>query len=504
MLLGIDIGTSAVKAVVVDESGAVRAGGAASYGVDQPREGWSEQAPSAWWRGVVEAVRAATASLGGGAAIRAVGLSGQMHGAVLLDGAAIAGARERAVEALRPALLWNDQRTAAQCGEIERALGGRAGVVVAVGNAPLTGFTLPKLLWVREHEPEIWARVRLFCMPKDFVRMQMTGLPATDVGDGAGTLLLDVRVRKWNLEAAARVGIDAAQLPPLLEAGAPAGEITPWAAAELGLRAGTLVVAGSGDNQAGAIGAGVVGPGMVLATLGTSGVIYAHSATARFDEAGGGRVHTMCAANGDAARAGAWSITGCMLSAAGSLEWARRVLAPGASYEELLAEAEKAPPGCEGLVFLPHLTGERCPYADPRARGGWIGVTARHGRGHLVRAVLEGVTFCMGQILGIVRSLPVEVGRVRLGGGGNKSGLWRRMQADVYGVPVATLAGEEGPAFGAALLAGVGAGVWRSVGEACAATVREVETIEPRNSRAYERARELYAGMYPRLKGSWG
>ncbi len=508
LLVGLDLGTSSVKAITIDVAGRVVASASRSYPLSRPRPGWSEQDPKDWW----EASAAALVELVNGgvdpARVAGIGLSGQMHGLVLLDGRA----RERQASdcaALRPAMLWNDQRTGAQCAAIERAAGGRRKLVEMVGNAALPGFTLPKILWLREHEPETLKRAAHAVLPKDFVRLKLTGELATDVGDGAGTLLFDVDARRYSARALELFSISPSLFPGAVESAVVCGGLTTLAASQTGLRAGTPVVAGSGDNQAGAIGAGVVKPGMVLATLGTSGVIYAHAERAWRDLPPGapdelcGRLHTMCAADGDAKRAGSWSVTGCMLSAAGSLQWARDTLFPGESFETLIDEASRISPGCAGLVFLPYLTGERCPHPDPDARGGWIGLTSRHTRGHLVRAVLEGVTFAMGQILDLVRGAGVPVQRVRLGGGGAKSELWRQMQADVYGAPVALTNTEEGPALGAALLAGVGAGVWPSVERACAATITETLVVAPSgNAERYAPARKVFERLYSELRGS--
>lgn len=502
LLLGIDVGTSATKAVLCDTGGVVVATGSAEHPSSAPHPGWSEQDPRDWWRSSVQAARAALQKAGRGRVV-AAGLSGQMHGSVLL-GADAAGANAEHAEPLRPALLWNDQRTAAECAEIERLAGGRRQLVEMVGNAALAGFTLPKLLWVRRHEPGVYAQVRAVLLPKDYVRLRMTGQMATDVGDASGMLLFDVGRRRWSERAATLFGVDPALLPRAVESGAVVGRLTAAAAAELGLDAGTPVVAGSGDNQAGAVGAGVVSPGMVLATLGTSGVVYAHADRPRMDVGDGetsGRVHTMCAANGTSQRPGAWSITGCMLSAGGSLRWCRDVVCPGLSYEQMMAEAASAPPGSGGLIFLPYLTGERCPHPDPSARGGWIGLTARHGRGHLIRAVVEGVSFGMAQVLGLVRGLGVPVERVRVGGGGARSEFWRRMLADTLRAPIATTNTEEGPAYGAALLAGVGAGIFPSVEAACSAAIRDEAVVEPAGSAPYGESMAVYDRLYGDLRG---
>ncbi len=509
MLLGIDIGTSAVKVVLVDEDGRVRAGASHAYDFDVPRPGWTQTPASRWWQATV----AALAGLDGHsdrplAEVTAVGLSGQMHGAVLLDEAAIAGAGSGPIDAVRPVIMWNDQRTADQLAAIEAAAGGRRALTAVAGTRALAGFTLPKILWVREHEPELFARVRSFTCPKDFVRLQLTGDLAIDVSEAAGSLLLDVPARRWNLPLAESLGLDPAILPPVFESCAVAGRVSLWAAAATGLREGIPVVAGAGDNQCGAAGAGVVREGLVLATLGTSGVIYAHAGAPRADtrpahEPDCGRAHLMCAADGTADAPGGWSITGCVLSAAGALQWAREVIAPTVPYDVLMHEASLAPPGCEGLRFLPHLAGERAPFADPEARGGWIGLSLRHGRGHLVRSVLEGVTATMAMVLRIVGDLPVPVDRVRLGGGGNRSELWRRMQADLYGVPVASMNVEEGPAFGAALMAGVGSGLFESLPAAADASVHETEVLDPSPPSVYTHLlaeqEAIYHALQPRF-----
>lgn len=506
MLLGIDIGTSAAKAVVCDATGRVLGTGSAEYPISRPHPGWSEQNPCHWWAGAVAATRAALANkevagAGGGAAVAGVGLSGQMHGSVLLGGDALASDGRDAVP-LRPAILWNDQRTARECAEIEARAGGRAALVGLVGNAALPGFTLPKLLWVRRHEPDVFARTRLVLLPKDYVRLRMTGQAATDAGDASGVLLLDVDRRAWSARAIELAGIDREILPRVVESGAASGGLTAWAANELGLRAGVPVAVGSGDNQCGAIGAGVVRPGLALTTLGTSGVIYAHAEAAHrdlADPARPGRLHTVACATGDATRPGAWCVTGCMLSAAGALQWCRDTIAPGAGYDDLLAQAARVRPGSDGLAFLPHLTGERCPYPDPDARGGWIGLTARHGRAHLVRSVLEGVAFTLARIMAIVREIGVPVQASRVGGGGARSPLWRQMLADCLRCPIASTNTEDGPALGAAILGGVAAGVLPTVEAACDAMIRQTEVLSPDASEPYAEAMAAHARLYDDL-----
>lgn len=502
LLLGIDVGTSAVKALVCDERGTIIATSSAPLELSTPRAGWSEQTPAQWWGATVTAVRAVVQGPGVHASsIRAIGLSGQMHGLVLLG----ADVRGPCPSALRPAILWNDQRCAPQCARIEELAGGRAALVRACGNAALPGFTAPKILWVREHEPETFRRASVLLLPKDYIRLCLTGVAAQDVSDASGTMLLDAATRRWNSSFLSQLGLDPAILPPVLESAAPAGALTPRASAELGLPAGIVVAAGAGDNMAGAIGAGVVAPGQCLATIGTSGVIYTHSREPladlqSADGAPSGRTHLFLAGDGDACRPGRYSITGCTLSAGGSLQWLHDTLFPDVSYDQLLADAAAVDAGAEGLFFLPYLTGERAPHPDPNARGAFVGLSLRHGRGHLVRAVLEGVTFTMAQILAIQGSLGLNPPVVRLGGGGARSPLWRQMQADVYGKPVTLTNTEDGPALGAALLGGVAAGVWGSVPEACQAVVRETHRIEPAESERYLAARAVFGRLYQDLR----
>ncbi len=503
VLLGIDIGTSATKAIAIDLDGRVVASASGEYPLHSARPGWSEQDPQDWWTATANSITSIVRS-NPELRVRAIGFSGQMHGSVLIDKKTLDGAGEQS-GTLGRSILWNDQRTGEQCARIEDTVGGRRALVERVGNAALTGFTLPKLLWIQEHEPDQWASVAKLLLPKDYVRFRLTGEAATDVGDASGTLLLDVDRRAWSDDLPERFAIAGDILPRVQESCALAGEISSWAEGQTGVARGTPVVCGSGDNMAGAAGAGIVREGLVLATLGTSGVIYAHTLAPRkdLDEQTPGRLHAMCAADGTSETRGGWCVTGCMLSAAGCLQWAHDRLFPSASYDELFGDAGEIAPGAGGLLFLPYLTGERCPYPDPNARGGWIGLTSRHTRGHLIRAILEGVTFAMGQILDLQRSIGVRTDRVRLGGGGAKSELWRQIQADVYGVPVETPEGDEGPAFGAALMAGVGAGVWSSLAEACDATIRVRETREPGDAAQYDQVRAAYAGLYEPLRDSF-
>lgn len=524
LLLGLDIGTSAAKGVVVDASAQhhhIIAEASVEYPLSQPCPGWSEQDPEDWWLAVCRISRELVnraAAQGGGRPIAAVGLSGQMHGSVFLgdDAAALAGR----AHALRPAILWNDQRTALECAHIEHAAGGKARLVELVGNAALTGFTLPKVLWLRDNEPDRFKRLRTILLPKDFVRYRLTGELETDVSDAAGVLALDVDARtRWSEPLLRKLDLDPALFPRVLESCSVAGLISHWAASQTGLPIGTPVVAGAGDNQAGAIGAGVVTSGVILAALGTSGVIYAHTDKPRRDlpaqnsradaatAASIGRLHTMCAADGTADQPGGWSLTGCMLSAGGSLRWARSVLAPDRSYDDLCAEAAAVPPGCEGLIFLPYLTGERCPHPDPRARAGWVGLTSRHTRAHMVRAVLEGVAFGMTQMLDLMRAAGVPITAARLGGGGSKSALWRQILADTFNVPCQLVGsggggGDEGPALGAAIMAGFGTGAFPSAAAACSSLIPIVSEIgpNPAASAAYAQPRATYNHLYHDLR----
>jgi xylulokinase len=500
-LLGIDIGTSGTKTLICDEAGRVLGVGSAEHDVSSPRPGWSEQDPRQWWEATVAATRQVLEKAGiAGGEVQGIGLSGQMHGSVFLpDG----GPGE--AEPLRPALLWNDQRTAEQCRAIEEKAGGRRKLIELVGNPALTGFTAPKILWVREHEPAVYEKTRHILLPKDYIRFRMTGEYATEVGDASGTLLLDVKRRRWNERVLELLEIDRSLLPACHESHVVSGELTSEAAALLGLSAGTAVVGGSGDQPAGAVGNGIVSSGIVSATMGTSGVVFAHADEPVYDPEG--RVHTMCAAV-----EGAWCVFGCMLSAGGSFQWFRNMLGQAEvaaakqqgvdPYELLIAEATQAPRGSEGLFFLPYLTGERCPHADPDARGGWIGLTVRHTRRHLIRAVLEGVTYGMTDALRIIEGMGIAVQTVRLSGGGARSTFWRRLQTDVYGRRTAVINAAEGPAYGVAILAAVGTGVWPSVPEACEAIIEEVEAMEPDAAAAayYERAHEQYARLYPALR----
>jgi xylulokinase len=496
-LLGIDIGTSGTKTLVCDERGKVLATATADHPISAPKPGWSEQDPLDWWNATCTATKAVMrkAKLRG-SDIGAIGLSGQMHGSVFLgDGD----------KPLRPALLWNDQRTAEQCAEIESKAGGREKLIDMVANPALTGFTAPKILWVRQHEPKVYAKTKHILLPKDYIRFRMTGEYATEVSDASGMLLLDVKKRAWSDELLSILQIDKSLLARLHESPEITGTLNTQGASSLGLRAGIPVVGGAGDNAAGAVGNGVVASGIVFATLGTSGVVFAHSDTPALDPRG--RVHTMCHAV-----PGKWCVFGCVLSAGGSFQWFRNQLAQDEvhaarrrkvdPYALLIAEAEKAQVGSGGLFFLPYLTGERCPHPDPTARGGWIGLTSRTLRRDMIRSLLEGVTFGMRDALEIVRSMNIPITHVRASGGGARSSFWRQLQADIYRQPIVTTNASEGPAYGVALLAGVGIGVWKSVEEACRATIKQTAKVSPNKKRAevYDRYYGTYGKLYGDLK----
>lgn len=491
-VLGIDVGTGGTRAVVVDERGRVLGAATDEHALfASPRTGWAEQEPADWWRAACAAVPAALERAGTtGEHVAAVGLSGQMHGSVLLD--------ERN-EVLRPALLWCDQRTASQCRRITETVGASRLIELTL-NPALTGFTLPKLLWVREQEPELWSRVRRVLLPKDYVRLRLTGEHATDMADASGTLLLDVANRRWSSEMLAALDLDGSVLPTVFESPEVTGWVTAAGAAATGLREGTPVVAGAGDQAAGAVGMGIVRPGAVSATIGTSGVVFAATDRPARDE--GGRVHTFCHAI-----PGRWHVMGVTLAAGLSLRWLRDTFGAGADdgrdpYDRLTAEAEAVPPGSDGVLWAPYLMGERTPHLDPDARGALVGLAANHGRGHVTRAILEGVAFSLRDTFTIFEEMGVPVRGVRLGGGGARSPLWRRIQADVYGHAVETVEAEEGAAYGAALLAGVGAGVWGSVDEACDAVVRVASTVEPDPSAVDVMAARYRAfrALYPALR----
>ncbi|QDT15167.1 xylulokinase [Alienimonas californiensis] len=490
VFLGIDIGTSGTKTLAVRGDGTLLGSAAVEYPLLTPRPGWSEQDPRHWADAAVATVRQLVNDGSvDPAEVQGIGLSGQMHGSVFLDAQG---------EVIRPALLWNDQRTAAQCEAITDAAGGREELIRMVANPALTGFTAPKILWLRDEEPERFAQLKTVLLPKDYVRYRLTGEFATEVSDASGTLLLDVANRRWSDELLAKLNLDPGLLPPVYESQEVTGRLTAAAAEAMGLPAGVPVVGGGGDQAAGAVGNGIVRSGVVSAALGTSGVVFAHSDEMQFDPAG--RAHTFCHAV-----PGKWHVMGVILSAAGSLQWFRNQLCMDLgdfAFDRITQRAEEIPPGCEGLYFLPYLSGERTPHADPHARGAWVGLNLRTDRAALGRAVLEGVTYAMRDSLEIIQQLGVPIGEVRLSGGGAKSPFWRQLQADIYHEPCTVTNALEGPAYGAALLAMAGTGEYESVEAACDATISVTERITPNEAVAaqYDALYPAYGQLYQALK----
>ena len=484
-VLGIDVSTTATKAVLIDESGAVVGVGASAYGFSVPRPLWSEQDPELWWAGAVDAIRSVLATTGVQADdVDAIGLTGQMHGAVLLDAAR---------DVLRPAILWNDQRTAAECDAIRDALGPER-LIAITGNDALTGFTAPKLVWVRDHEPDVWRRIAHVLLPKDYLRLRLTGEYALDKADGAGTLLFDLAARDWSAEVLDALRIERAWMPRTWEGPEITGNVTSEAATATGLRAGTPVVAGGGDQSANAVGVGAVTVGTMALSLGTSGVVFATTDRPLYEPHG--RVHAFCHAV-----PGRWHLMSVMLSAGGSLRWFRDAIVPGVEFGDLVDAAAEVPAGSGGLLFLPYLSGERSPHPDPLARGAFVGLTLTHDLRHLTRAVLEGVAFGLrdGLDLMIEAGTPVP-DQIRASGGGTESPLWRQILADVLGAEIATVSTSEGAAYGAGVLAAVGAGWYPSVEAASAALVTATPVASPGpDIEAYRDAHAIYRELYPAL-----
>lgn len=497
IFLGVDIGTSGTKTIAINPQGKIVAQSSASYPCHHPKPLWSEQDPQDWWQATCKTIRSVVkqAKLKP-ADVKAIGLSGQMHGSVFLD---------RKQQVIRPALLWNDQRTSAECEEIEQRAGGRKKLIEMVANPALTGFQAPKILWLRNNEPRNFAKLDKVLLPKDDVRRRLTGELATEVSDASGTLLLDVVKRTWSKSLLTKLELDAELLPACFESEQVTGTLLPEVAKKLGLSSDCVVVGGAGDCAAGAVGNGVVKRGVLNSSLGTSGVVFCHSDSPEYDPQG--RLHTFChAVNGK------WHMMGVTLAAAGSFGWFADTLcqadmkaakkAKKNVFDQLIAEAADIPAGAQGLQFLPYLAGERTPHADPLARGAFVGLTLSHTRGHMIRAVLEGVTLSLRDSLDIMKEMGVPIRQVRATGGGAKSPFWRQLQADVFGKKVVTMAADEGPAMGVALLAAVGAGEFKNIAEACDATVSTTSEIKP-NAKAkkfYDRAAPVYRGLYQSLK----
>lgn len=496
-LIGIDVGTGGSRAVLIDAAGKIVASATVEH---RPfvsiQTGWAEQDPHDWWRAFAAAIRSAiTKAAIPAEEIGAVGLSGQMHGAVLLDASD---------EVLRPAIIWCDQRSGEQCKNLTANVGS-ARLIELTCNPALTGFTLPKLLWVRDYEPDTWRRVRSVLLPKDYVRLRLTGDKATDVADASGTLLLNVAARRWSSEMIAAAEISAEVLPRVYESQEITGSISTKAAEETGLRAGTPVIAGAGDQAAGAVGLGIVRPGMISATIGTSGVVFAATNVPALDPKG--RVHTFCHAIPDR-----WHVMGVTQGAGLSLRWFRDQFGlvstdlaanvSGDPYDTLTAEAATVSPGADGLLWAPYLMGERTPHLDPDARAALVGLTASHTRAHVVRAILEGVAFSLKDSFEILKELNVPCETIRLGGGGARSQLWRQIQADIYGHEVETVEAEEGAAYGVAILGGVAAGVWANVDAACDAIIKTRSRVQPdaRAQEIFHRQYRKYVAIYPTLR----
>jgi xylulokinase len=485
LFLGLDVSTTGAKALLINEKGGVVSSATTPLELSAPHPLWSEQDPRDWWTGIAKSIHQALEQAGvSGSAVTAIGLTGQMHGLVLLN---------EQGEVLRPAILWNDQRTGAQCDEMRSRLG-KHHLIQITGNDALTGFTAPKILWVQQNEPEIYARARHILLPKDYIRYRLTGDYAMDKADGSGTILFDLKNRDWSPEVLAALEIPANWLPPTFEGPAVTGYVSTLAAAETGLVQGIPVVGGGGDQAAQAVGVGAVQPGIIALTLGTSGVVFATTESALIEPEG--RLHAFCHAVPDR-----WHFMGVMLSAAGSLQWYRDTLAPGVSFDTLVNEAGNIKAGSEGLLFLPYLTGERTPYPDPLVRAAWVGLTVRHTRAHMTRAVLEGVAFGIKDSFRLILQAGLgSIEQVRISGGGAKSVLWRQIMADVLGVELATVNTTEGAAYGAALLAGVGAGVYENVPAACDATIQITGRTSPTQAtRVYQDYYPHYCALYPAL-----
>ncbi|MBC7251676.1 MAG: xylulokinase [Anaerolineae bacterium] len=497
--LGIDVGTTGSKSLLITEKGQVTASATVEYPMYTPQPQWAEQNPQDWWQATVESIRKVlTTSQVPPDQVMGVGLTGQMHGLVLLN-------KEGAV--LRPCIMWNDQRTGPQCAWITERVGPQR-VLQLTGNPVLPGFTAPKIIWVREHEPEIYEQVAKVLLPKDYIRYRLTGEFATEVSDASGTSLFDVGRRRWSQDMLEALDIPAEWLPECYESPVVSGYVSQAVAEVTGLKAGTPVVGGGGDQAAQAVGSGIIETGLISVTIGTSGVVFA--STDEFVIEPEGRLHAFCHAV-----PGKWHLMGVMLSAGGSFRWFRDTLGQTEKemasllgqdpYELLTAEAASAPAGCEGLLFLPYLTGERTPYPDPNARGVFMGLTLRHDKRHLVRAVLEGVAYGLRDSLELMKNLGTEIHQVRASGGGARSELWRQILADVFDSELVVINVTEGAAYGAALLAGVGAGVYKDVAEACRQTIEVVQRTEPvpENTALYRELYPVYRTLYSALKPSF-
>ena len=487
--------STGVKVLLINEEGEVTARADEEYPLSTPHPNWAEQNPEDWWNGTVKAIRAVLEQ--SKASIDGIGLSGQMHGAVFID---------RDGNVLRPCIMWCDQRTASQCSYITETVG-KDRLFEITCNPALTGFTAPKIIWVRENESEVFKKTYKILLPKDYIRFRLTGSFATEVSDASGTTLFDVRNRQWSREVLSALEIPGEFMPEVFESPEISGKINFSTASITGLSEGTPVVGGGGDQAAGAVGNGIVREGIVSSTLGTSGVIFTSCDEVKVEP--GRRLHTFCHAVPEK-----WHVMGVMLSAGGSFRWLRDTICNEEvktakekkvdPYEIMTEEAFQTPPGSEGLIFLPYLAGERTPYPDPDARGVFFGLTLRHKKAHLIRSVMEGIAFGLRDSLELIKKMKIKTDEVRASGGGARSSLWRQIQADVNNLEMLTISVDEGPAFGAALLAGVGVGIYKSVETACSQTIHIKDRIEPikQNIELYEQYYQIYHSLYPTLKDS--
>jgi xylulokinase len=499
LLIGLDVGTSGVKALLIDERGLVIASELREYPLSSPKPNWAEQNPQDWADASIDALIALAQAVPEGQTVKAIGLTGQMHGSVFLD---------EDNQVLRPALLWCDQRTSRQCETITEKAGGEAALVEMVSNPAMTGFTAPKILWLRDEEPALYEKLKKVLLPKDYIRFLLTGEYASDVSDASGTLLFDVKNRCWHRELMSLLELDADLMPPAYEGPEITGELTAAMAERTGLPEGTPVVAGGGDQAAGGVGCGIVRPGALSTALGTSGVVFAFSEDVVCDPKG--RVHTFCHAV-----PGKWHVMGVMLSAGGALQWYRNLLCQEEiaearkagidPYELITAQAATVPPGSEGLFFLPYLTGERTPHRDADAKGVFAGFSLRHTKAHMARAILEGVAFGLRDSIDIIREMGVPLALSRVSGGGARSDLWRRILADTGEVSITRLKVDEGPAFGAAILAGVGARLFTSVEEACDMLIDEKDMIhsDEKTVKIYDEYHAEFKALYKSLEGNF-
>ena len=496
-LMGIDVGTTGVKVLIIDENGKVCASAVEEYPLSTPHPNWAEQNPEDWWDATIKAIRNVLEK-SGGASVEGIGLSGQMHGAVFID---------RDGKVLRPCIMWCDQRTAKQCVHITETVG-EDRLFELTCNPALTGFTAPKIVWVKEEENDVFRKTYKILLPKDYIRFLLTGVFATEVSDASGTVLFDVKKRRWSKEMLSALEIPEDLMPEVFESPEVSGRISAEASSLTGLPEGTPVVGGGGDQAAGAVGNGIVREGIISSTIGTSGVVFASCDEVRVEP--GRRLHTFCHAV-----PGKWHLMGVMLSAGGSLRWLRDAICHEEvreakekgidPYEIMTEEASQAPPGCEGLIFLPYLSGERTPYPDPDARGVFFGLTLRHKKEHLIRSVMEGIAYGLRDSLELMKGIGARMSEVHASGGGARSSLWRQIQADVNNLEMQVISVDEGPAFGVALLAGVGTGVFNNVEEACSRTIKVKETIKPikENVTIYERYYQIYRSLYPTLKDTY-